>query len=392
MMMLGNDINCDRIILMAPTGKKKIPMLDLAAQHERIGTELERAVLAVMRSQQFILGPEVRELEGEIASYCGVARAVGCASGSDALMLALMALGIGEGDEVITTPFSFFATAGSIVRLGARVVFVDVDHDSFNINPDLIEAAISSKTKAIMPVHLFGQCAKMAKLLEAARANGIAVIEDAAQAIGASYEGTRAGAIGDIGAFSFYPSKNLGGAGDGGILTTNDGEIADKLSWLRAHGARKKYYHDLVGVNSRLDSIQAAILRVKLRYLDDWSRARRENASRYGRLFEEYGLLDSEKVMLPKECVPGVHVYNQFVIRAEDRDNLKSYLQEEGIGTEIYYPVPLHLQECFTALGYKQGDMPEAERASGEALAIPIYPELSAESQEYIVDRIASFY
>lgn len=391
-MLHGIYIVWDGIKLMAITDKKKVPMLDLRAQHERIGEEVEQAVLAVLRSQKFILGPEVGELEREIAAYCGVKRAVGCASGSDALMLALMALGIGAGDEVITTPFSFFATAGSIVRLGAKVVFVDVEPDSFNINPETVEAAITSRTRAIMPVHLFGQCADMGKVLEAARANGIAVIEDAAQAIGASYDGGRAGALGDIGAFSFYPSKNLGGAGDGGMLTTDDGEVADRLTWLRAHGAREKYYHERVGVNSRLDSIQAAILRVKLRYLDGWSEDRRENAMDYFRLFEEYGLIDSEKVKLPKQCVPGTHVYNQFVIRAVGRDELRRYLREEGIGTEVYYPVPLHLQECFADLGYKAGDMPEAERASEEALAIPIYPELSEEAQEYVVDRIAAFY
>jgi len=391
-MLLGFYIEWDGIKLMALTDKKKVPMLDLGAQHERIGEEVERAVLAVLRSQKFILGPEVGELEREMAAYCGVKRAVGCASGSDALMLALMALGIGAGDEVITTPFSFFATAGSIVRLGAKVVFVDVEPDSFNINPEMVESAITPRTRAIMPVHLFGQCSDMGRVLEAARANGIGVIEDAAQAIGASYDGTRAGAIGDIGAFSFYPSKNLGGAGDGGMLTTDDVEVADRLTWLRAHGAREKYYHETVGVNSRLDSIQAAILRVKLRYLDGWSKDRRENAEDYFRLFGEYGLIDSEKVKLPKQSVPGTHVYNQFVIRAVDRDNLRRYLREEGVGTEVYYPVPLHLQECFASLGYKAGDMPESERASEEALAIPIYPELSEEEQAYVVDRIASFY
>lgn len=377
---------------MTTTRPMKIPMLDLGAQHAKIGEEIEAAVTGVLRSQQYILGPEVKELETEIADYCGVRHGVGCASGSDALLLALMALEIGEGDEVITTPFSFFATAGSIARVGGAIVFVDIERESFNIDPGLIEKAITRRTKAVIPVHLFGQCANMSPVLETARASRISVIEDAAQAIGAEYEGVRAGGLGDVASFSFYPTKNLGGVGDGGLLTTNDSEIADRLSWLRTHGAKKKYYHDIIGINSRLDSIQAAVLRVKLRFLDEWAQARRANAKRYQALFEASGVLENGNVLLPAETVPGLHVYNQFVLRVADRDNLRSYLQESGVATEIYYPVPLHLQRCFKDLGYKPGDLPESEQASEEALAIPNYPELGVGDQEYIVDCIAEFY
>ncbi len=370
----------------------KIPLLDLNAQYQNLESEIQAAVSRVLSSQKFILGPEVRELERELAAYCQCAEAIGCASGSDALLLALMACGIGPGDEVITTPFSFFATAGSIARLGAKTVFVDIDQATFNISPDLIESAITKRTKAIMPVHLFGQCAEMDRINELAAPNQIAVIEDAAQAIGAEYHGKRAGSLGLVGCFSFYPSKNLGGAGDGGMLTTNDQEMAQSLRDLRAHGARKKYYHERVGINSRLDSLQAAILRVKLPHLDQWAQARRDNAKRYRALFEAHASVTRDNVKLPAEPASALHVYNQFVIRARDRDKLRSFLAERGIGTEVYYPMPLHLQACFKDLGHKAGDFPESERAAEEALAIPIYPELGEAAQRRVVDTIASFY
>lgn len=370
----------------------KIPLLDLNAQYHSLASEIQAAVSRVFSSQQFILGPEVRELERELAAYCQCAEAVGCASGSDAILLALMACEVGPGDEVITTPFSFFATAGSIVRLGAKPVFVDIDETTFNIAPDLIERAITKRTKVVMPVHLFGQCAEMDRINEVAGAHEVAVIEDAAQAIGAEHKGRRAGNLGLIGCFSFYPSKNLGGAGDGGLLTTGDPEIAQSLRDLRSHGARKKYHHDRLGINSRLDSLQAAILRVKLPYVNQWARARRDNAKRYRNLFEETGLAISENVRLPQENEDALHVYNQFVIRARDRDKLRSYLAEKGIGTEVYYPLPLHLQPCFKDLGHKTGDFPESERAAQEALAIPIYPELGEAAQRRVVDMIALFY
>jgi dTDP-4-amino-4,6-dideoxygalactose transaminase len=293
---------------------------------------------------------------------------------------------------VITSPFSFFATIGSVVRLGAKPVFVDIDPETFNIKTESLERAVTARTKAIMPVHLFGLCAEMDPIDELAVRLNIPVIEDAAQAIGAEYRGRRAGSLGKIGCFSFYPSKNLGGAGDGGLLTTNDPEVAEMLQTLRSHGAKKKYYHDFVGINSRLDSLQAAILRVKLRHLDRWSDARRVNAQRYRELFSAAGSTSDRTVGLPFEPTTGRHVYNQFVIRLRDRDALRAYLQDRGIGTEVYYPVPLHLQNCFKDLGYSQGDFPEAERAAREVLSIPVYPELGDAAQKYVVDNIASFY
>ena len=369
-----------------------IPILDLSVQHEQLADEIGAAVAKVLRSQKFILGPEVRELEQDLAPYCQCSEAVGCASGSDALLLALMACDIGPGDEVITTPFSFFATVASISRLGAKAVFVDIDNSTFNIDTTRIESVITNRTKAIMPVHLFGQCAEMDRINELAAQSNIRVIEDAAQAIGAEYRGKRAGSLGAVACFSFYPSKNLGGAGDGGLLTTNDGKLADTLRILRAHGAKKKYYHDRVGINSRLDSLQAAILRVKFRYLDQWAAARRLNAHRYRELFHEAGLVSSEEIRLPAESDRSFHVYNQFVIRARDRDGLRGWLSNRGVGTEIYYPLPLHLQDCFNDLGYERGDFPESERAAEEALAIPVYPELGATAQAYVVETINSFY
>jgi dTDP-4-amino-4,6-dideoxygalactose transaminase len=377
---------------MQEKARMKVPILDLSVQHQKIAPEIEAAVERVLRSQQFILGPEVRELERELATYCQCTEAVGCASGSDALLLALMACGVGPGDEVITTPFSFFATVGSIVRLGAKPVFVDIDESTFNIDANLIESAMTKQTRAILPVHLFGQCAEMDRINELAGHMKVDVVEDAAQAIGAEFRGRRAGSLGTIGCFSFYPSKNLGGAGDGGLLTTNNSHIADTLRMLRAHGAKKKYYHDRVGINSRLDSLQAAILRVKFRYLDQWSQARRKNAQRYRELFRDAGLVSSGVAQLPLESAQAVHVYNQFVIRARERDKLRAWLIERGVGTEIYYPVPLHMQACFKDLGHKAGDFPVSERAAEEALAIPVYPELDRNAQSYVVESIASFY
>jgi len=377
---------------MQERAQMKIPILDLSVQHLQIADEIAAAVTRVLGSQKFILGPEVRELEQELAQYCSCAEAIGCASGSDALLLALMACDVGPGDEVITTPFSFFATVGSIVRLGAKAVFVDIDSATFNMDVSQVQSAMTKRTKAILPVHLFGQCAEMETINELARNANMRVIEDAAQAIGAEYRGRRAGSLGEIGCFSFYPSKNLGGAGDGGLLTTNDSELAETLRILRTHGAKQKYYHERLGINSRLDSLQAAILRVKFRYLDQWADARRANAKRYRELFRDAGLGSSDYVQLPVESDGSVHVYNQFVIRARDRDRLKAWLAERGVGTEIYYPVPLHLQACFKDLGYKNGDFPESERAALEALAIPVYPELSANAQTYVVETISSFY
>jgi dTDP-4-amino-4,6-dideoxygalactose transaminase len=377
---------------MTTNTQMRIPMLDLSAQHEHIADEIETAVKAVLNGQKFILGPDVRALEQEIAAYCGCEHAIGCASGSDALLLALMALGIGEGDEVITTPFSFFATAGSVVRLGAKPVFVDIEYSTFNMDPVSIESAVTERTKAILPVHLFGQCADMDRINAIASKWGLAVIEDAAQAIGAEYRGKRAGSLGTMGCFSFYPSKNLGGAGDGGMITTNDPELAAKLRSLRTHGAKMKYHHDYVGINSRLDSLQAAILRVKFKYLDQWAQGRRQNAERYRKLFRDAGLVDGGGIALPIEAENATHVYNQFAVRARNRDDLQLHLRERGIGTEVYYPLALHLQPCFAHLGLVQGAMPVSEKATAEALALPVYPELGAAQQEYIVNTIADFY
>lgn len=382
--------------------KMNVPLLDLKAQYAKIKEELEEAIKRVFDHQQLILGPEVGELESEIASYCKVKYAVGCASGSDALLLALMALGIGSGDAVITSPYSFFATAGSIARLGAIPVFIDIDPDTYNIDPNQVDDYLSGKShyysqgpfpspsqvKAIIPVHLFGQCADMDAIMEIAARYQVPVIEDAAQAIGAEIRSQRAGSIGAIGCFSFYPSKNLGGAGDGGIITTNDEKLAERVRILRVHGGERKYFHSLIGCNSRLDTLQAAILRVKMKYLDSWTEARRRNALRYFQLFNE---ADSRYARLPIEMEGYRHVYNQFVIRVDNRDQLKAYLKERGIGTEVYYPLPLHLQECFNYLMYKEGALPESERASKETLAIPVYPELTEEMQQYVVDSILSF-
>jgi dTDP-4-amino-4,6-dideoxygalactose transaminase len=380
------------IYAMQKKAQMRIPMLDLKSQYDSVGREIDAAVRRVLESQQFILGPEVKAFEEELASYCEASHAIGCASGSDAILLALMACDVKTGDEVITTPFTFFATAGSIVRLGAKPVFVDIEPSTFNIDARLIEGAITKRTKAIMPVHLFGRCANMGLINQLSKHYGLAVIEDAAQAIGAKWAGGRAGSLGDIAAFSFYPSKNLGCAGDGGALTTNNIELAEKVKKLRSHGAKKKYYHEVVGINSRLDSLQAAILRAKFLYLDEWAEKRQDNARRYRLLIEESGLARDGNVRLPEESGQGSNVYNQFVISALRRDALRAFLAENGISTEIYYPVPLHLQKCFEDLGYTAGDLPESERAAQEALAIPVYPELDTKQQEYVVNNIVAFY
>jgi dTDP-4-amino-4,6-dideoxygalactose transaminase len=347
------------------------------------------AVEQVFDRQSFILGPEVEAFERETAAYCRVKHAIGCGSGSDALLLALMALGVGAGDEVITVAFTFFATASAVTRLGARPVFVDIAPDDFNINPDLIERAITPRAKAIMPVHLFGQCAEMDAIREIAERHNLAVVEDAAQAIGAEYHERRAGAMSAIGCFSFFPSKNLGGAGEGGLMTTNDDRLAEQLRLLRVHGMQPKYYHRIVGVNSRLDALQAAVLRVKLKYLDQWSDARRRNAERYERLFAEAGV---EEVVTPTIRPNRRHIFNQYTIRCSRRDELMDFLKREGVGCEIYYPVPLHQQECFAYLGYKAGDLPVTEQAARECLSLPIYPELTVEMQRYVVEKIVKFY
>jgi len=369
----------------------KVPLLDLAEQHQQLRPELEAAIGRVLDTNAFILGNEVAALETEVAEYCGSRYAVGCASGSDAILLALMALGVGPGDEVITTPYSFFATVSSITRLGATPVFVDIEPGTYNIDPSQIDAKLTSRTRAIEPVHLYGQCSDMDAINEISMAKEISVVEDAAQAIGAEENCRRAGSMSAIGCFSFYPSKNLGGLGDGGMMTTNDENIHRKLLGLRNHGAEEKYYHKYVGLNSRLDGFQGATLRVKLPYLETWTESRRENAARYKTLFTDAG--GREQIGLPVERTGCRHIYNQYIIRVPNRrDELRTFLTEKGIGTDVYYPVPLHMQECFAYLGYHEGDLPESERAARETLALPIFPELKPEQQEYVVSTIAEFF
>ena len=368
-----------------------VPALNLKAQYQSIRDEIEPVVREILESQMFVLGPEVTRLEAEVADYCGAASGIGCASGSDALLLPLLAIDIGPGDEVITTPYTFFATAGSIWRTGAKPVFVDIEPDTFNIDPARIEAAITPRTRAIIPVHLFGQVAEMGPIQEIARRHGLTVLEDAAQAIGSAYHGTRAGTLGDVAAFSFYPSKNLGGFGDGGMVTTNHPQLARRITRLRVHGMEPKYHHHEVGFNSRLDAFQAAVLRVKLRHLDAWTSLRRDVADRYRNLFASHGL--EEMVGLPIERQGNFHVYNQFVIRVPAflRDSLRDYLTARKIGSEIYYPIPLHLQVCFASLGHKPGDFPHSEAAARETIALPIYPELTDAEQRYVVGSIRQF-
>ena len=371
--------------------EKQIPLLDLKAQHKTIREQVLAELVRVVDSQKFILGEDVKKFEAEIAAYCGTKFAVGCASGSDALILALMALEIGPGDEVLTTPYTFFATAGAISRVGAAPVFVDVEEDTFNLNAGEIEGVLAAhpKVRAIMPVHLFGGCADMDTILKIAGERGIPVIEDAAQAIGAEYKGRRAGSIGRIGAFSFFPSKNLGGYGDGGIVTTDDQSLAERLTALRVHGRTAKYFHQWIGVNSRLDALQAAVLAVKFRYLDGWTAGRQKNADRYRAQLAPL----SVAVVLPHpRDYQTRHIYNQFAIRSARRDELQTHLRKHGIGSEVYYPLPLHLQPCYAGLGYRKGDFPVSERLAEESLALPIHSELEAEDIDYICDAIRAFH
>lgn len=371
---------------------RPVPLLDLKAQHAHIRDEVLEAVVRVFDSQRFILGEEVKALERELAPYCGTQFAVGCGSGSDALFLALMAAGVEAGDRVVTTPYTFFATAGAISRLGATPVFVDVDPDTFNIDPQAAAEAIrqNERVRAVVPVHLFGACADMDPISEVSREHGLFVIEDAAQAIGAEYKGRRAGSLGHIGCFSFYPSKNLGGAGEGGLLTTSDSLLADRLTALRVHGQRAGgYLHEWVGVNSRLDALQAAVLRVKFRHLDEWTARRVANASLYRETIARLGL-----PLLP-QAQPEYqtrHVFNQFVVRCPSRDQLRAHLSERGIGSEVYYPLPLHLQRCFRDLDYHAGDFPVSERLAEETLALPVNPEVSLEEIEQVCEAVAAFY
>jgi dTDP-4-amino-4,6-dideoxygalactose transaminase len=367
-----------------------VPLLDLQAQYASLRDEMRPVIERVLESQRFVLGDEVRRLESSVAEYCEARFAVGCASGSDALLLALMALDIKPGDEVVTTPFSFFATGSCIARLGARPVFVDINPATYNLDVSQVADAVTLRTKAIIPVHLYGQCAEMDPLLALGERLGIPVIEDAAQAIGATEHGRRAGSLGVLGCFSFYPTKNLGGAGDGGIITTNDEQLQQRLKRLRAHGGITEYMHTEVGINSRLDELQAAVLNVKLPYLDTWSNERAQRAAVYSQLLQEADL--SFELTTPFVRPDCRHIFHQYVIRVpRHRDALMDHLKERGVGTKVYYPVPLHLQDCFAYLGYKNGAFPEAERAAAETFALPAYPELSEAQQVYVVESIRSF-
>jgi dTDP-4-amino-4,6-dideoxygalactose transaminase len=391
-------------MLETETKTRPVPLLDLKAQYAPLREEIREAIDRVADAQYFILGPEVEALEKEIAAYSQCEFGIGMSSGSDALLVALMAIDLKPGDEVITSTYTFFATAGAVARLNAKPVFVDIDPLTYNIDAQQVAAAITDRTRAIIPVHLYGQVADMDPIMEIARAHKLYVIEDAAQAIGAEAHGRRAGSIGDMGCFSFFPSKNLGGFGDGGMITTNDAELAKKIKLLRNHGYSPKYYNKVVGGNFRLDAIQAAILRVKLKYLDQWTEGRQRNAATYRRLFEEAELgikpstvagkplSDFSGVVLPEETSDSRHIYNQFVIRSGHRDELMKHLKERKIGTEIYYPVPMHVQECFADLDYHAGDFPLSESAAAETLALPIYPELTEEMMATVVDAIADFY
>jgi dTDP-4-amino-4,6-dideoxygalactose transaminase len=388
----------------APKKFDSVPMLDLSRQYAAIGDEVNEAVTRVCASQQYILGPAVQEFEKEACAFLNVQHAVGCASGTDALWLALLAAGVGPGDEVITTPFSFFATASSIVRAGARPVFVDVEHDTLNIDPERVEQRIkqtySARLKAVMPVHLYGQCADMDRLNRIAADHKLIVIEDAAQAFGATWRGRHAGALSVLGAFSFYPTKNLSCYGDGGLVTCESKETAAQLRRLRNHGSSRRYYHEELGWNSRLDSLQAAILRVKLKYVNEWNAKRNQRATAYDVLLKSAGLL-SARGRKPMHCAPiallsqrreSFHIYHQYVVRADRRDELRAFLTERKIGSEVYYPFPLHLQQCFAYLGYASGELPQAEQAAHEVIALPLFPEITAAEQATVVNAIAEFY
>jgi dTDP-4-amino-4,6-dideoxygalactose transaminase len=372
-----------------------VPLLDLRAQYAIFRKEVGQAIERVLDSQYFILGEEVRAFEQRAAEYCGVRHAVGCASGSDALLLALLALEIGPGDEVITVPFTFFATAGAIVHAGAKPVFVDIEPGTFNMDAAQLERVLDRhpKARAILPVHLYGGCADMDAILDVARARGLAVIEDAAQAIGSEYKGRRAGGLGELGCFSFFPSKNLGAFGDGGMVTTNDDRLAERLRALRVHGSQTKYVYEWVGLNSRLDALQAAVLRVKIEYLDGWTEGRQRNAARYTQKFRELGASTSLPMVTPSAAPYQTrHIYNQYTLLCPRRDELRQALAAQDIGTEIYYPLPLHLQKCFADLGYQAGDFPVSERCAREALSLPIYPELPAEDLDRVAEAVGAFY
>lgn len=369
-----------------------VPLLDVSRDNAPLRDETLSAFARVWDSGRFLHGPDVRQLEERIACYCEVRHAISCASGSDALLLALMALEIGPGDEVIVPSFTFFATASAVWRLGAKIVFVDIDSKTFNIDPEAIEAAITPRTRAVIPVHLYGQCARLDVISDIARKQGLTLIEDAAQAIGAKYLGRPACAWGDIGCLSFYPTKNLGACGDGGMLTTQDDHLAQRLRLLAAHGMSPRYFHQVVGINSRLDTLQAAALLVKMNYLDQWNRERQRNAARYSELFWDAGL--NEHIELPTVAPGCDHVWNQFAIRVRHgrRDPLRAYLSQQGVGTEIYYPLPLHLQECFRSLNYRADSLPETERAAAEVLNLPIFPGLSCDEQQTVLRHIAAFF
>jgi len=372
----------------------QVPLLDLKAQYSTIKAEVEAALAEVMESQHFILGPKVEQCEKAIAEYSHCSHAVGVSSGSDALLACLMAENIGPGDEVITTPYTFFATVGAVSRLGATPVFVDIDPVTYNLDASQIESKVTSKTRAIIPVHLYGQMADMDVVMAVAEKHGFVVIEDAAQAIGAESKGRRAGSIGHYGCFSFFPSKNLGAAGDGGMIVTNDAKRAEKLKCLRAHGSKPKYHHKIIGGNFRLDALQAAIVYAKLRHLDEWTADRQQNAKKYDQFFAEAGLATDGgglgNIGLPK-VVRERHIFNQYVIRISRRDQLQAFLQQRGIGTEVYYPIPMHLQECFAYLGHGVGAYAQSERAAKETLALPIYPELSEAQLRYVVESVGDF-
>jgi len=370
-----------------------VPLLDLKAQYSIIKHEIQPVVNEVLESQRFILGPEVEAFEQEIAAFSKTRFGIGVSSGTDALLLSLMASGIGSGDEVITTPYTFFATGGSISRVGALPVFVDIDPKTYNINPSLIEEKITSKTKAIMPVHLYGQCADMKPILEVSQKHSLIVIEDAAQAIGSGYGGMqdgktyKAGSMGHLGCLSFFPSKNLGGFGDGGMVVSSDEAFAQRVKHLRTHGGKDKYHNYMIGINGRLDALHAAVLRVKLKYLEGWSEKRRQHADYYNQAFS--GL---DQIQTPHTEAGNLHIYNQYILRVHDRDGLQAYLKEHTIGNAIYYPIPLHLQKCYAHLGYKTGDLPESEKAAAETISIPVYPELPREQQDYVIQTIRAFY
>jgi dTDP-4-amino-4,6-dideoxygalactose transaminase len=375
----------------------KVPFFDLNLQFFSIQEEVKSALDDVFKTQQFILGPKVEALERTLAHYCQSQYGIGVASGSDALLLSLMVLDIGKGDEVLLPPFTFFATAGAVSRVGAIPVFVDIDPATYNMDPAKIEEKITSRTKAILPVHLFGQCADMEPLLKLAKANHLFLIEDAAQALGADYRphsnspGRRAGQMGDLGCFSFYPTKNLGAFGDAGMVVTDNPGLAEKVRFLRVHGSQPKYFHKWVGINSRLDAIQAAILLVKFKYLEKWTEERQRKAAKYEELFQDLSS-SIDGFQLPKIQYENRHIFHQYVIRTPERNRLRRFLTEEGIGTDVYYPLPLHLQECYSSLKYRKGDLPISEKASEESLALPIYPELTEDQQRLVVDRIKAFY